>query len=129
MKSASRPQVHAAAPATDLGFPVSAYERAAFAVSVTGLTFANASSQSGKVDTGTNTELANTRGKVTTKPADCAASAPRTVSATNARIQLRANPRAATTATEPRAPDMPPWKRKPTGSPTAVIRPMISTLR
>ena len=48
----------------------SANERAAFAVSVTGLTFANAFSQSGKVETGTNTELANTSGKVTTKPAD-----------------------------------------------------------
>src|SRR3954449_6529535 len=129
MKSASRPQVHAAAPARDCGAPVSAYERAAFAVSVTGLTFANASSQPGKVDTGTNTELANTSGKVTTKPADCAASAPRTVSATYAKIQLRANPKAATTATEARAPDRPPRKRNPTRYPTAVIRPMISTLR
>src|SRR3954451_7846986 len=114
MKSASRPQVHAAAPATDLGFPVSAYERAAFAVSVTGLTFANASSQLGKVDTGTNTELANTSGKVTTKPADCAASAPRTVSATYAKIQLRAKPKAETTAMHATAPVTPPWKRKPT---------------
>src|SRR3954469_7839190 len=114
MKIASRPQVHAAAPASDCGAPVSAYERAAFAVSVTGLTFANASSQSGKVATGPNTELANTTGKATPKPADCAASAPRTVSATNAKIQLRANPKAATTATEARAPDTPPWKRKPT---------------
>src|SRR3954471_9190432 len=114
MKIASRPQVHAAAPGSDCGAPVSAYERAAFAVSVTGLTFANASSQEGKGDTGTNTELATTTGKVTTKPADCAASAPRTVSATNAKIQLRANPKAVTTATEPRAPDKPPWKRNPT---------------
>src|SRR3954452_25214907 len=114
MKIASKPQVHAAAPAKEPAVPVSANERAAFAVSVTGLTFANASSQPGKVDTGTNTELANTSGKVTTKPADWAASAPRTVSATNAKIQLRATPKAATTATEPSAPDTPPWKRKPT---------------
>src|SRR3954451_15608931 len=114
MKIASSPQVHAAEPARDSGAPVSANDRAAFAVSVTGLTFANASSQPGKVDTGTNTELANTSGKVTTKPADCAASAPWTVSATNAKIQLRANPKAVTTATEARAPDTPPWKRKPT---------------
>src|SRR3954452_11718471 len=113
MKIASRPQVHAAAPASDCGAPVSAYERAAFAVSVTGLTFANASSQSGKVDTGTNTELANTRGKVTTKPADCAASAPRTVSATNAKIQLRASPNAVTTTIAASAPATPPLKRKP----------------
>ena len=42
------------------------------------------------LETGTNTELANTSGKITTKPAACAASAPRTVSATNAKIQLSA---------------------------------------
>src|ERR671918_495754 len=111
-KIASRPQVHAAAPARDSGAPVSAYERAAFAVSVTGLTFANASSQPGKLDTGTNTELANTSGKVTTKPADCAASAPRTVSATNAKIQLSARPKSATTAMQPSAPPRPPSNRK-----------------
>jgi hypothetical protein len=56
------------------------------------------------VETGTNTELANTRGKTTTNPADCAASAPRTVSATKAKIQLRAKPKAATTAIEATAP-------------------------
>ncbi len=50
------------------------------------------------VATGTKTELANTSGKITTKPAACAASAPRTVSATNAKIQLNAKPKAATTA-------------------------------
>ena len=32
------------------------------------------------LSTGTNTELAKTSGKIATKPADCAASAPRTVS-------------------------------------------------
>ena len=52
------------------------------------------------VETGTKTELANTSGKITTKPADCAASAPRTVSATNAKIQLSASPKAATSATQ-----------------------------
>ena len=41
-----------------------------------------ACSQAGMLETGTNTELAKTSGKITTKPADCAASAPRTVSAT-----------------------------------------------
>ena len=87
--------------------------RAAFAVSVTGLAFANACSQSGMLETGTNTELANTSGKITTKPADCAASAPRTVSPTNAKIQLSANPNALTTATHASAFSNPAWKRKP----------------
>src|SRR3954470_3178276 len=114
MKIASRPQVQAAVPASDSGVPVSANERAASAVSVTGLAFANASSQPGKVDTGTNTELANPSGKVTTKPADCAASAPRTVSATNAKIQLSAKPKSATTPMHPSAPPRPPSNRKPT---------------
>ncbi len=41
-------------------------------MTVTGLIFANACSQCGKVETGTNTELANTSGKITTNPADCA---------------------------------------------------------
>ena len=36
---------------------------------VTGLTFATACSQLGRVETGTNTELANTSGNRTTKPA------------------------------------------------------------
>jgi hypothetical protein len=77
-------------------------------VTVTGLIFANACSQSGKVETGTNTELANTSGKITTNPAVCAVSAPRTVSATKAKIQLRAKPKAATTAMHPAAPATPP---------------------
>ena len=51
------------------------------------------------LSTGTNTELAKTSGKIATKPADCAASAPRTVSATKAKIQLSAKPKAPTTAT------------------------------
>ena len=41
-----------------------------FAVSVTGLILAKACSQSGMLETGTNTELANTSGKITTNPAD-----------------------------------------------------------
>ena len=45
------------------------------------------------LSTGTNTELAKTSGKIATKPADCAASAPRTVSATKAKIQLSAKPK------------------------------------
>jgi hypothetical protein len=69
-KTTRIPQIQAAAPASDVGVPIRANERAAFAVSVTGLTFAKAFSQSGKVETGTKTELANTSGKVTTKPAD-----------------------------------------------------------
>src|SRR6266480_931011 len=101
MNTASSPTIQAAAPPSDPGTPPSsAYVRAAFAVSVTGLAVANTCSQSGMLETGTNTELANTSGKITTKPAACAASAPRTVSATNAKIQLSANPNAATTVTE-----------------------------
>src|SRR6059036_330359 len=98
------PPIHASAPASECDVPVSASDRAAFAVSVTGLTLAIVWSQSGNVAIGTKTELANTSGNVTTKPADCAASAPRTVSATYAKIQLRANPNAATTATDATAP-------------------------
>ena len=64
------------------------------------------------LETGTNTELANTSGKITTNPAACAASAPRTVSATNAKIQLSANPNAPTTATEASACSSPAWKLK-----------------
>src|SRR4029077_11131806 len=96
MKTASRPPIHAAAAPSDAGVPNSASERAASAVTVTGVIFANACSQSGKVETGTNTELANTSGKITTNPAVCAVSAPRTVSATKAKIQLRAKPTPAT---------------------------------
>ena len=100
-----------------------------FAVSVTGLTLAMACSQSGMLATGTNTELAKTRGKMTTKPADWAASAPLTVSATNAKIQLKARPKAATIATEAIARGIPAWKLKPTAYPTPIISPMIRTLR
>ena len=108
---------------------MSAYERAASAVTVTGLTSAKAWSQSGMVETGTNTELAKTSGKTTTNPADWAASAPRTVSATKAKIQLSAKPKAATTATQASAPRTPPWKRKPTRYPTTNISAMITVLR
>src|SRR6266851_7272116 len=111
---ASSPRIQAAVPPSELGTPpTSAYDRAVFAVSVTGLTFAKACSQPGMLDTGTKTELANTRGKMTTKPADCAASAPRTVSATKAKIQLSANPKALTTAMQASALSSPAWKRKP----------------
>src|SRR6266851_7130354 len=114
MNTASRPRVHAAAAPSDADVPVSAYERAAPAVTVTGLTSANARSQLGMAKMGTNTELAKTSGKTTTNPAGCAASAPRTVSATKAKIQLRAKPKAATTATEASAPGAPPRNRNPT---------------
>src|ERR1700758_5762718 len=114
MKTASRPPVQPAAAPSDAGGRTSASERAASAVTVTGLIVANACSQSGKVATGTNTELANTSGKITTNPAVCAVSAPRTVSATKAKIQLRAKPKAATTATHATAPATPPRKRNPT---------------
>src|SRR5919201_4576878 len=111
---ASTPPIQAAAAPSEAGAPVSAYERAASAASVTGLASAKPCSQSGMVETGTNTELAKTRGKITTNPTDCAASAPRTRRATKAKIQLSAKPKAATTATEASAPETPPWKRKPT---------------
>src|SRR3954463_3955953 len=107
------PPIQASAPASECGVPVSASERAALAVSVTGLTLAIVWSQSGNVATGTKTELANTSGNVTTKPADCAASAPRTVSATYAKIQLSAKPKTATIATQPIPPPGPPGKGKP----------------
>jgi hypothetical protein len=42
-----------------------------FPVRVTGFAFATACSQLGMLETGTNTELAKTSGKMTTKPADC----------------------------------------------------------
>src|SRR6201985_2208693 len=99
MNTARRPAIHASAPPREDGAPgTRASERAAFAASVTGLTFAITSSQLGRVETGTNTELANTSGNRTTKPADWAASAPRTVSATKAKIQLSARPKALTSA-------------------------------
>src|SRR5213080_4105117 len=98
MNTASRPPLHAATAPRDAGVAKSASERAA--VTVTGLIVANACSQSGMVETGTITELAKTRGKITTNPADCAASAPRTVSATKAKIQLSASPNTLTTATQ-----------------------------
>src|SRR3954453_6909529 len=66
------PAIHANAPASWTGVPSSANPRAAFAVSVTGLTLAIVWSHCGNVATGTKTELANTRGNVTTNPADCA---------------------------------------------------------
>src|SRR3954469_9649814 len=101
------PPIHASAPASECGVPVSASERAAFAVSVTGLTFAIVWSQSGNVAIGTKTELANRGGNVTPNPAACAAAAPRTVSATYAKIQQSTKPKAATIATQPIAPDRP----------------------
>src|SRR5438309_5762778 len=115
MNTARSAPIQAAASPSELGTPrVSAYERATSVVSVTGLAFAKVSSQSGMVETGTNTELAKTSGKTTTNPADCAASAPRTVSATKAKIQLSANPKLATKATDASAFGTPAWKRKPT---------------
>jgi exodeoxyribonuclease V alpha subunit len=114
MNRASSPPIQAAVPPSELGTPpTSAYDRAVSAVRVMGLTLAKACSQPGMLATGTKTELANTSGKMTTKPADCAASAPRTVSATKAKIQLSANPKALTTATHASASSSPAWKRKP----------------
>ena len=99
MNTARRPAIHAIAPPREDGIPwTRASERAEFAVRVTGLSFANVCSQLGMLEIGTNTELANTSGNRTTKPADWAASAPRTVSATNAKIQLSASPKALTSA-------------------------------
>src|SRR2546421_2855106 len=114
MNTASNPPIQAAVPPSEVGTPpISEYERAVFAVSVTGLTFAKACSHCGMLETGTKTELAKTSGKMTTNPADCAASAPRTTSATKAKIQLSAKPNALTTATAASAPGSPAWKRKP----------------
>ena len=98
-------------------------------MSVTGLASAKVRSQEGMLATGTNTELAKTSGKMATKPAAWAASAPRTVSATNAKIQLSANPNAATTATEAIACSAPPWKLNPIKYPIMIISPKIRTLR
>src|SRR4029077_10922652 len=115
MNTARRPAIHAIAPPREEGVPGTRdRERAAFAVRVTGLAFAITCSQLGRVETGTNTELANTSGNRTTKPADWAASALRTVSATNAKIQLSASPKALTSATHARACRTPAWKPKPT---------------
>src|SRR5436189_6260051 len=101
MNSVRRPAIQAIAPAREDGVPGrSARERAAFAVRVTGLAFAKVCSQLGMLETGTNTELANTSGNRTTKPADWAASALRTVNATKAKIQLSARPNALTSATD-----------------------------
>src|SRR3989440_10587090 len=104
MNTAGRPAIQAIAPPREDGVPgTRARERAAFAVRVTGLTLAITCSQLGKLETGTNTELANTSGNRTTKPADWAASALRTVSATKAKIQLSARPNPVTSAMQPRA--------------------------
>src|SRR6266516_2297045 len=94
--------------------PVKARARAASAVSVTGEALATGSSQFGSVETGTKTELAKTSGNRSTNPAVCAVSAPRTTRETKAKIQLSANPKPATRATQPSAAGMPAWKRKPT---------------
>ena len=75
--------------------------RAASAVSVTGEALAIGCSQLGRVEIGTKTELAKTSGNRSTNPAVCAVSAPRTTKETNAKIQLSANPKAATSATHP----------------------------
>src|SRR3979411_2981283 len=100
MNTASRPPIHAAAAPSDAGVPRSASERAASAVTVTGLIFANACSQCGMVETGTNTELAKTSGKITTKPAVCAASAPRAVGPRKGKTQLGAKPKAGVQGTD-----------------------------
>src|SRR3954453_12005273 len=114
MNTARSPAIQAIAPPRDDGVPgTRASERAAFAVRVTGLTFANACSQLGMLETGTNTELANTSGNRITNPADWAASAPRTVSATNAKIQLSASPKALTSAMQHSACATPAWNWKP----------------
>src|ERR1700747_1491170 len=113
MNTARRPAIEAIAPPSEDGVPgTRASERAAFAVSVTGLALANACSQIGMLAIGTNTELANTSGNRTTKPADWAASAPRTVRATKAKIQLSASPKALTSAMHARARATAAWKRK-----------------
>src|SRR6266704_365840 len=97
MNTARIAAIQAAAPPSEPGTPpVSENDRAALAVSVIGLA------------------LAKTSGKTTTKPADWAASAPRTVKARKAKIQLSANPTLATRATAASALATPAWKRKPT---------------
>src|SRR6476661_7944330 len=110
------PTIQASEPASEPGTPpVSANVRAAFAVSVTGEASAIGCSQLGMLDTGTKTELAKTRGNSSTNPAVWAVSAPRTTRETNAKIQLSANPKAATRATHASAGRTPAWKLKPTG--------------
>src|SRR3954465_9170088 len=110
MNTARRPPIQAIAAGREEGVPgARAGERAAVGVRVTGLAFANACSQLGMLEIGTNTELANTSGNRTTKPADWAASALRTVSATNAKIQLSARPNALTSTTQPTACATPAW--------------------
>src|SRR4051795_12818928 len=114
MKTSSSTATQISVSPSEGGRPsTSAYERAVLAVRVTGEASANVFSQSGMLDTGTNTEDANTSGKITTNPADWAASAPRTISATNAKIQLSASPNRLTTNTHATACTTPAWKRKP----------------
>src|SRR2546429_9617516 len=113
MNTASRPPIHAAAAPSDAVVPKRASERAALAVTVTGLIAAKAWSQGGKVATGTNTELAKTSGKMTTNPAVWAVSAPRTGRAPTAKSQLGANAKAAAAATHPACPAIPPRHRTP----------------
>jgi len=52
------PKIQASAPPSDCGDPVSAKDRAAFAVNVTGFALAIGCSYAGIVATGTKTELA-----------------------------------------------------------------------
>src|SRR5437764_12913727 len=105
------PTIQASEPASESGTPpVSARVRAASAISVTGESLAIGCSQLGKVDTGTKTELAKTSGNSSTNPAVCADSAPRTTKETHAKIQQRANPKAAMRATHPSAGRTPDWK-------------------
>src|SRR4029077_8005641 len=95
------PTIQASDHPSDSGTPpVSARVRAASAVSVTGEASAIGCSQLGSVETGTKTELAKTSGNSSTNTAVCAVSAPRTTKETKAKIQLRANPKAATRATQ-----------------------------
>src|SRR6202051_2042019 len=111
MNTARRPAIQAIAPPREDGVPgTRARERAAFAVQSTGLASASASSQLAMLETVTNTELANTSETRITKPADWAASALRTVSATKAKIQLSARPKALTSARHARACATPAWK-------------------
>src|SRR5919112_57737 len=114
MKTASSAPIQISASPSEGGRPDSSeYERAVLAVNVTGEASANVRSQSGIPLTGTKTDDANTSGNITTNPADWAASAPRTISATNAKIQLRARPKPLTTRIAATACTAPPWKRKP----------------
>src|SRR2546429_9981242 len=109
------PTTHGGGPGSDSGTPPwSARALAASAVSVTGEALAIGCSQLGRVEIGTKTELAKTSGNSSTNPAVCAVSAPRTTKETNAKIQLSANPKAATSATHPSAGRTPAWKLKPT---------------